>query len=455
VARVLALDVGTSSVRARIYDERGAFQRGEEAQTKYEVTHGRGGQAELDADHIVEATLAALERVRQDEAVDAIAVSCFWHGLLPVGADDRPAAPLLIWQDTRSAPQAEALAQRLDPDAVHARTGAFLHPAFWPAKLAWLREERPEVFAGARRFLSFADYLQLRVRGDGRTSLSTASGTGLLNLAQGGWDAELLDALEVEPERLPEISDEPLADGDVPWFPAVGDGACSNVGAGCLDRRRAALMVGTSAALRTVLEVRTVPRPGLFLYRLDAARLVEGGAFSDGGNLWAWLGRTLRLDAAVDVAARPADGHGLTFLPLLGGERSPGWHGSARGSIAGLTFDTTPEDVLQAGLEGVALRFAEVLDRMPEVEEVVATGQALLRNRGWIQVVADVLERPVTESAVDEASARGAAVLALERLGLAPDPAPLGPTLEPRADRADAYRAARERQRRLYEATVG
>src|SRR6185437_10225198 len=113
---------------------------------------------------------------------------------------------------------------------------------------------------------------------------------------------------EVEPDRLPVISDEPLEAGDVPWFPAVGGGACSNVGAGCLDRRRAALMVSTSAALRTVLEVRTVPRPGLFLYRLDAAPLVEGGAFSDGGNLWAWLGQTLRLDATVDVAARPADG---------------------------------------------------------------------------------------------------------------------------------------------------
>src|SRR5262249_32697999 len=160
----------------------------------------------------------------------------------------------------------------------------------------------PEVFAGARRFLSFADYLQLRLRGDARTSLSTASGTGLLNLAQGSWDAELLDVLGVEPERLPEISDEPV-DGDVPWYPAVGDGACSNVGAGCVARRRAALMIGTSAALRTVLSVRTVPRPGLFLYRLDASRLVEGGAFSDGGNLWAWLGQTLRLDGAVDVAS--------------------------------------------------------------------------------------------------------------------------------------------------------
>ena len=224
----------------------------------------------------------------------------------------------------------------------------------------------------------FADYLQLRLRGDARTSLSTASGTGLLNLRESRWDVALLDELELGPERLPEISDEPIGASE-PWFPALGDGACSNVGAGCTERSRAALMVGTSAALRTVFAGRTEPRPGLFLYRLDAAlRLVEGGAFSDGGNLWAGSARTLRLDGAVDLAGRPADGHGLTFLPFLGGERSPGWNGHARGAVNGLTFDTTPEDLLQAGLEGVALRFAEVLERMPEVEQLVATGHALL-----------------------------------------------------------------------------
>jgi gluconokinase len=141
----------------------------------------------------------------------------------------------------------------------------------------------------------------------------------------------------------------------------------------------------------------------------------------------------------------------LTFLSLLGGERSPGWHQHARGAVRGLTFDTTPLDLRQAGLEGVAFRFAEVARLLPGIEEIVATGGALLKDSDWVQIMADALGRPVTTSAVEEASLRGAAVVALERLGATPAPAPLGSVVEPRPDKVEVFRAARDRQRWLYE----
>ena len=106
--------------------------------------------------------------------------------------------------------------------------------------------------------------------------------TGLVDLRTRAWDKELLDVLDLDEERLPHISDEP-ADG---WFPAALDGACSNLGAGCVTRERAALMVGTSGALRIVHETeQPEPREGLFLHWLDGDRVVEGGSLSDGGNL--------------------------------------------------------------------------------------------------------------------------------------------------------------------------
>jgi gluconokinase len=110
--------------------------------------------------------------------------------------------------------------------------------------------------------------------------------------------------------------------------------------------------------------------------------------------------------------------------------------------------------VRQAALEGVAFRFAEVAELMPEVEEVVATGGALLKDPDWLQIMADALGRPLTVSGVREASLRGAGVVALERLGASPPPAPSDRVVEPRLDRAEAYRAARVRQRRLYEAAT-
>jgi gluconokinase len=446
--RVLALDVGSSSVRACVYDELGR-ELDASAQKAYGAVYGRDGSAVLEPDHLVEACRAVLEEAReQTEGVDAVAISCFWHTLLALDRNDRPLTPVLLWPDRRSAREAADLASRLDPEAVHRRTGCVLHTSYWPAKLAWLAAEQPDVAAKAARFVSFGDYLLLRLTGELRTTLSTASGTGLLDLRGRGWDSELLEALELDAERLPPISDE-AAPGAEPVFPAIGDGACSNLGAGCVEPDRAALMIGTSGAYRVIRGARDhEPRPGLFCYLLDDAHTVEGGAVSDGGSLYAWLERTIRLDGA---GPGEPDAHGLTFLPLLGGERSPGWNTAARGAVTGLTFDIRPADLLQAALEGVAYRFAELAALLPEVREIVATGHALLGSPEWIQLCADVLGRPVTASGVREGSARGAAVYGLERLGAKPEQAPLGRVFEPNAAHAETYAAARARQRELYE----
>ena len=437
--RVLALDVGTSSLRARVYDEQGRPLEGIEERTAYEPN----ADGELDAGRLAEIAREAEARVRAAAgAVDAPAISCFWHSMLPVDARGRPLTRVLTWLDTRPAPDAEELARCLDGRAVHARTGCPLHPSFWPAKLRWLRRTEPESFADTARFVSFADFLH----GEAVTSLSMASGTGLLDVHRCAWDEELLAELELTPERLPEISDGPLL---------LGDGAASNLGAGCTTADRAALMIGTSGAYRVLFEADDAEaRSGLFLYRLDHRRFVAGGALSDGGNLWAWLERTLCLPDAPDVSKRAPGAGGIVFVPALGGERSLGWNPRARGAIAGLHLAAEPIDLFQAALEGVACRFADVADRLPEVREIVATGHALLANRGWVQIVADVLERPITLSAVDEASARGAALYALERFGAEPEPAPLAGVVEPRPERAEAYRELRERQRALYEAVT-
>ena len=318
MTRVLALDVGTSSVRAQVWDE-SAEPVDEKSQLEYEGS---------DPEEIVRLVREAVGG--RDADVDAVATSCFGHSLLALDGDGRPLTPLLGWRDTRSAAAADRLAGRVDPAAVHARTGCQVHTSYWPAKLAWLAEEEPDTFRAAHRFVSFCDYLYAELLGEEPpASVSIASGTGLLGLRDQRWDAELLEAIGVDAGRLPRLGDEPVG----AWFPAWLDGACSNVGAGCVERTRAALMVGTSGALRIVYETeRPQPRPGLFLYRLDDRRVVEGGALSDGGNLYAWLGRTLA-KAEGSVLDRAPDEHALTFLALLGGERSPGWNPLARGAI--------------------------------------------------------------------------------------------------------------------------
>ncbi|MDI3341868.1 MAG: FGGY-family carbohydrate kinase [Sphaerobacter sp.] len=152
--------------------------------------------------------------------------------------------------------------------------------------------------------------------------------------------------------------------------------------------------------------------------------MLLGGALSEGGNLYDWLTRHLRLpdppalDAA--LAAMAPDSHGLTVLPFLAGERSPGWSPRARGALTGLTLATEPVAILRAAMESVAFRFALIARRLaaaiPGERTIVATGSALLGSPVWLQILSDVLGRPVLVSAEPEASLAGAALMALARL---------------------------------------
>ena len=172
--RILALDVGTSSVRAHRFDET-AEEHGEPARREY--------SGEADADRIVQLTSEAIEEAGGAEGVDAVGTSCFGHSLLALDKAGRPLTPILSWRDTRSADAADWLRRRLDNETVHARTGCQIHTSYWPAKLAWLAQEDTEVFRTADRFVSFCDYLyeQLLGRRVG-AGIAMASPTGLVDL---------------------------------------------------------------------------------------------------------------------------------------------------------------------------------------------------------------------------------------------------------------------------------
>ena len=435
---------------------------GEQAQLEHDAT------GEVDPEQIVERVAQVVDAVMaQGEEVTAVATATLWHSLIGLDEHGRPLTPLYSWADSRSAPWAARLRERLDERAVHVRTGARLHSSYWPAKLAWLRDTQPETFERVAVWVSPGEYVHRRLLGDAAASVSMASGTGLFDQHACEWDRELAAHLGVE-DKLPAIDDSPRqgltgdwaerwpALADVPWFPAWGDGATSNVGAGCVTKDRAALMIGTSGALRVLDRAEPPePPPSLWCYRADAERPLLGGSLSDGGSVVAWLRSLTRLpepeEAEREIAKMAPDSHGLTMLPLLSGERGPGWSDRAGAAIEGLTAATTPLDLLRAGLEAVALRFALLDADLPGDHTVVATGGGLANSPAWTQIVADALGRPVAHSGVAEGSSRGAAVMALEALGEQPGEAPVGETFEPDPEATEIYRAALERQQALYE----
>jgi gluconokinase len=476
---ILALDVGTSSVRAIGFDERGSVLPGVDARTSWEPATTADGGAELDPEALVASTASTIDRCLEaaPDPPAAVGASVFWHSLLALDAGRRPVSAVITWADTRSAGTADRLRTRLDESAIHARTGAPIHSTFFPAKLAWLREARPEIFSRATTWCGFAEYLLLRLTGKLQASVSMASGTGLLDQGAGRWDADLLAACEVDLRRLPPIDDRPIiglepefrarwpALAGVPWLPGAGDGACSNLGLDCATPDRVALNVGTSAAMRVVTEAPGPTPWGLWHYRVDGRRHLVGGATSEGGNVLSWARRILGLpgdNGALEraLAAVPADSHGLTALPFLAGERSPGWRGDARAAVTGIGLSTTAPEILRALLEGVALRLAEVYERLRPLaaprHAVVASGGALHGSRVWSQIVVDALGVPVELRESTEASSRGAALLALSALG-APTPPPerAGTVLRPDPGHHRVYAKARARQSRLYGSVVG
>jgi len=203
--------------------------------------------------------------------------------------------------------------------------------------------------------------------------------------------------------------------------------------------------------------------PGLWCYRVDRKRVVIGGALSDGGGLFHWLKKNLVLpkDAAAQIAKRSPESSGLTFLPFLAGERSTGYHESARGAVLGLTSATNTVDILQAALESVAYRFAEIHDQLNTVvriKEIVASGGALRESPVWTQIIADVLGRDLTMNDVQESSSRGAVLLALESIGkmVNIDKSTVSAERSVKADRAriGLYRKARDRHAESYKLLI-
>ena len=299
---VLTLDVGSSSARTLLFGFDGKEIPGFGSQVKYHAHTTEDGGWEIDpkevTGYVAQAISEICEQMRAKGAKPAaVAIDTFWHSILGVGAEGKPTTSVLHPFDIRSAGAAAELAKRVDNLGQHGRTGCMLHSSYPPAKLLWLSEAQPEAFRSTARWMSVGEYIFLQFLGKAAASTSMVSACGLWDQNLNDYDVELLSALPVTREQFadPGDLDTPCQGhtqwpelNDIPWFPALGDGACDNVGSGCSTKDRWALMVGTSGALRAAIEGDRIEiPPGLFCYRIDRKRFVVGGALSNGGEVYA------------------------------------------------------------------------------------------------------------------------------------------------------------------------
>ena len=444
---ILALDIGSSSTRAILFDNQANPVPGGVAQRAIDMQTAADGTGVYDIAQVLENVVQVIDRLLLNigplaELISAVAMDTLVSNVFGVDADGNPITPVYTYADTRNALDADTLRAELGADGMahaHDRTGCVIHTSYLPARFRWLTRVHPELVAQAVRWISIGEYLHEQFTGTRAVSYSVASWTGLLNRRDLTWDEAWLSQLSLATEQLSPLVDfGDAAQGlqgawaerwptlkNVPWFPAIGDGAAANIGSGCdaavrVDQgigQRVALTIGTTGAMRVVLNpaqasaIATVP-DGLWLYRVDGQRALLGGATTEGGNVYAWLTRILQLPSADDIENAlcecPPAAHGLTILPFVAGERAPGWNDDARGSIVGFSMSTRPLDIVQAALEGIAYRFALIYQRIaPNLAtdpppQIIASGGALLSSPAW---------------APDDGRCTGAASLSVGRSG--------------------------------------
>ncbi|MER7441522.1 FGGY family carbohydrate kinase [Micromonospora avicenniae] len=452
---ILALDLGTSSVRGLVLDEDTQPVPGALARRKVSLAVGDDGTGTLEGPVYLACLVECLDELAEFghlRDVGLVAVSGQWHSVVPLDAAGEPLGPALTWLDTRPVPPASA-AGPADPDDYHQRTGTWWHRGYWSVRLPWLREQ-----TGGRvaRFAGVAEYVLGQLLDEAPMSISQASGTGLLDLRSLTWDEEALALAGARPGELPELA--PLqwrgrlrpdsakrwpALAGVGWTAVVGDGGASNVGSGCADPSRAAVTVGTSAAVRLMQRVpagQEMPRlpERLWRYRVDHDHVVTGAAYSCGGNLFSWASRELRLPAGAELDAALAlvpPGGGRPADPRYGGDRPPGLAPAGSGELRGLSFGTTAVDILAGlmqGLCGLMARDLEVLESTVDRQvSVVLGGGAMTASIWWRQAFAAALApRAVSHQRNPEIGATGAALVALGRFEVAVELADISRTDE-------------------------
>lgn len=446
---MLALDVGTTGVKAVAFDVASPWRY--VAIREYPLLEPQPGWQVQDPELMMSATAAAAAECTTavgGAEIIGVALSAAMHGLLGLDAAKRPITALITWADARASPQARFLRTSGQASELHRTTGVPIHPMTPLAKLMWFSQNEPQTCARARWWIGLKDYLIYRMTGTLVTERSSASGTGLLDMATGTWSPVGTALSRVSADQLPPIVETtatlPLAPDaarrlalppGIPVVAGAADGPLGNLGTGAITPGVAGLSLGTSGAIRMIVAKPQVDEDGvLFCYALTDAAWVVGGAVSNGGVVIRWAGDSLAPDLSAAgggladeamlrlAASVPAGSDGLVMLPYLLAERAPLWDPDLPGAYLGLRRAHTRAHLIRAAVEGVCRQvaaIAESLDRITRITSVRVTGGAF-RSSLWRDVMAASLNRPLELVAAAEGSALGAAALGLLALGRAP-----------------------------------
>jgi xylulokinase len=474
----LGLDIGTSSVKAVLMDDRQRILVSRSVGLEVDRPHPGWSEQDPDSWWAACETLfdaLAAEHGKELAAVKGIGLSGHMHGATLLDHADRPLRPCILWNDGRSSKEAAELTP-----ASELITGNLAMPGFTAPKLLWVKRHEPEIFAKTRTVLLPKDYVRLWLTGGKASDMSDAAGTLWMETAKRRWSDDMLRLTSLDRSHMPELFEGSAATGTLRKTHALrwgmaenvvvagggGDNAASACGVGAVAPGTGFISIGTSGVIFVTADGYSANTAGAvhsFCHAVPGTWHQMGVALSAAGSLdwWAGVIGAEPGDIVGELGDAPGGPSPVRFLPYLSGERTPHNDVAVRGLFAGLDTGNGRTDLTQAVLEGVAFSFRDCLDvlTMPlaEPRRLLAVGGGS-RSRYWLSVIATVLELPISVPADgDFGAAFGAARLGLvaaenaDPFAVCTPPA-IKETVEPIPSLVGDYRAAYAAWRRLYPA---
>jgi xylulokinase len=437
---LLGIDIGTSGLKCVLIDAVGQLRAS--AFREYTPDLPRPGWAEQDPDVWLGAALSAVRETIEIGGVerDSIAGLSFsgqMHSTVFLDRDRHVIRPAILWLDTRSAPQVEALTHSNGRSQLAGWIGNPVMPGFMLSSLLWVKEEEPATWDRLAYVMLAKDYVRLRLTGEIATDFSDASSTALLDVQRRAWCGELLQTAaipidllpplryssEIVGHLVPHMAEAMNLPAGLPVICGAGDQEAQAIGSGIIRSGLLSSTIGTGGQLFTPID----------RYRSDPHLRIHTFCHAS-SNLWHWQAATLTAGASLrwlrdevlgerysyqelaDAAASIEPGaEGLLFQPYLAGERTPHMNPNLRGSFVGLSLRHTWQHMARAVMEGVVFSLYDGLELMRDLgasfDQVIASGGGT-KHPLWLQLQADVFDMPVRTTHTPEAAAFGAALLA-------------------------------------------
>lgn len=472
---ILGIDIGTGSTKAVALNLN--YEPIDSVQHHYPSFSTLPGYNEQDPILIWEAFKRCISEMkeRMGAAPEGIGLSAAMHSLISVDERGNALAPMITWADSRSSEIAKRIFESRAGMELYHQTGTPIHAMSPLCKLIWWREHEPELFQRSHKFISIKEYIWYRLFKEFKIDHSIASCTGLFDWKALAWSKAALMLTGIREAQLSEpvsTSYHKKDEEGITFVIGASDGCLANLGTDANEKGKAALTIGTSGAVRI-----SSPKPIFnaeamtFSYLLDEQTFICGGPVNNGGIALQWLLKNVlgkkELSSADyselfdEIKTTMVGSKGLIFLPYLSGERAPIWDSESCGTFFGLKLQHDQSHLSRAVLEGICYALNEVLIALEsptaEILQLQVSG-GFVHAKIWMEILADITGKEVVLVQTEDASAIGAAYLAVKTIGLTADyPRPAGEAqcIQPNPKHHEIYRELFSIYRQLYPGLKG